>query len=121
MEADAPCSVGLVGDGDEVAAIGHIEEVFGITLDDRDAPRWVTAGDVYASLLETLPPDRATDAATWNRFAQALARETGIDPALVSKDSPLLLEDQGFWAGFKEPWGFVAFLWGALLLLVIVL
>lgn len=119
MEAEPPCCVGLAGDGDEIAAIEHVEEVFGVTLDDQDAPQWHTAGDVFASLLKTLPPDAATDLKTWERFADALAWETGIDPCLITKNSPLLLPDKGFWGALKEAWVGVAFLWLALLVALV--
>jgi hypothetical protein len=104
MEGEPPCCVGLVGDGDDIAAIENVEEAFGVTLDDQDAPLWSTAGDVFASLLKALPPDAATDVATWERFARALASETGIDPSVITKNSPLLLPDKGFWGGFREIW-----------------
>jgi hypothetical protein len=117
MEAEPPYCVGLAGDGDEIAAIEYVEELFGVTLDDQDAPQWRTAGDVFSSLLKALPTDAAIDPATWEVFAQALAFETGIDPCLITKNSPLLLPDKGFWGGFNEIWVGVAFLWLALLLL----
>ena len=111
MEAGPPRSVGLVGDGDEIAAIEHVEKVFGVILDDRDAPSWRTAGDVFASLLNALPPHAAVEVATWTRFAEALALETGIDPSLITRDSPLLLPDKGIWGGVKEGCLAVAILW----------
>lgn len=120
MEAEPPSCVGLAGDGDEVAAIEHVEEVFGVTLDDQDAPQWKTAGDVFASLLKALPPGAASDVTTWERFAKALAWETGVDPSQITEGSPLLLPDKGFWTGFKEIWVGVAFLWLALLFAAIV-
>ena len=103
------CSVGLVGDGDEVAAIEDVEGEFGVALDKRDAALWLTAGDVFASLLKALPSDAATDSAAWERFGRSLCRETGMNPFLFSKNSPLLLPDRGFWAGFGEAW--VGYFW----------
>lgn len=114
---EEPCyNVGLGGDGDEVAAIEDVEEEFGVTLDDRDAPQWLTAGDVFASLLKVLPSNASTDPATWERFAEALSGQTGIDPSLITKSSPLLLPDKGFWGGFKEIWSGCVLVWAALLL-----
>ena len=102
MEAEPPYCVGLAGDGDEIAAIEHVEEVFGVAFDDQEARQWRTAGDVFASLLKALPPDAATDPGTWEGFAKALADETGIDPCLITKNSPLLLPDKGFWGASKR-------------------
>jgi hypothetical protein len=118
MKEESCHSVGLGGDGDEVAAIEEVEKEFGVTLDDRDAPQWHTAGDVFSSLLKALPPEATPDPATWERFAKALARETGIDPRLITKNSPLLAPDIGFWGGVKEGCGCVVWLWLALLLVV---
>jgi hypothetical protein len=83
-------SVGLGGDGDEVAAIEEVEQTFGVRLDDADAPAWETAGDVFASLLKALPEDHASEAELWPRFAHAISRETGVDPATLVRESPLL-------------------------------
>jgi hypothetical protein len=116
---EAPCqSVELVGDGDEIAAIEEVEREFGVALPDEDAPHWRTAGDLFASLLEALPPEAAADPATWERFARALCWETGVDPLLISEASPLLLPDRGFWAGLKQ--GCVSYLWCLLVFLVLV-
>lgn len=93
MTATAPASVGLGGDGDEIAAIEAVERAFAVRLDDADAPGWYTAGDVYASLLRKLGSDAAAAPGNWDRFAATLARETAIDPALIEPDSPLLCEN----------------------------
>ena len=90
MESIAPTSVGLVGDGDEVAAIREVERAFGVKLDFDDAPKWLTAGDVFASLLPTLPPDEAEKPKTWDRFAEAIASETGVDPKKIVPGSTLI-------------------------------
>jgi hypothetical protein len=120
MEAGPPRSVGLVGDGDEIAAIEHVEEVFGVILDNQDGPSWRTAGDVFASLVNALPSGAAGDMTTWARFAEALAFETGIDPSTITRDSPLLLPDKGLWGGIKEGCLAVAVLWLLLLVAAIV-
>ncbi|MFL6843842.1 MAG: hypothetical protein ACJ8ER_03045 [Allosphingosinicella sp.] len=116
MEAVPPCSVGLAGDGDEIAALEQVEEVFGVALDDRDAAQWHTAGDVFASLLKALPPDAATSPETWPKFAEALTNETGIDPGLVTRDSPLLLAPKGFWGELKDAAVIVVMFWAVVLL-----
>jgi hypothetical protein len=119
MEAAPPCSVGFVGDGDDIAALENVEEAFGVTLDDQDAAAWRTAGDVFASLLKVLPPDASGDATIWERFTAALALETGISPQRITPDSPLLLPDKGIWGHVKEALFIVALLWLAVLLLVV--
>jgi hypothetical protein len=109
----------LVGDGDEGAALEEVEREFGVTLPDEDAPGWHTAGDLFASLIETLPSELAADPATWQRFVQALCRETGADSRLISRTSPLFLPDPGFWAGLKE--GCVVYLWCLLAFILVFL
>lgn len=83
-------SVGLGGDGDEWAAVGRIEAAFGVTLDVRDAPGWLTAGDLYASLLAVLPSGQRDGDATWLRFAASLSAETGVDAGRVAPVTRLL-------------------------------
>lgn len=92
MDQHQPVSVGLGTDGDEIAAIDEVEAVFAVTLDYADAPNWQTAGDVFRSLLNVLPTDIANAPDTWDRFATALTHETGVDPATITPDSPLLDE-----------------------------
>ena len=87
-----PYSVGLAGDGDEVAAIEDVERVFGVKLDTRDAPRWRTAGDVFRSLRNA----GATDP-DWGLFAEVLAGQTGIESRLLTPESPLLLPASSLW------------------------
>lgn len=90
MALPFPKSVGLIGDGDEIAAIRDIEEAFGVTLDYGDAGTWRTAGDIYASLCRTLPLAGTGESDNWGRFRAALARETGMNPAEIEEASPLL-------------------------------
>lgn len=92
MDQHKPASVGLGGDGDEIAAIDEVEATFGVTLDYADAPTWQTAGDVFRSLQNSLSAEVANAPDTWDRFAAALTHETGIDPATITPDSPLLDE-----------------------------
>ncbi|HWA50204.1 MAG TPA: hypothetical protein VG742_18180 [Dongiaceae bacterium] len=85
-------SVGLGGDGDEVDAIRNVEAVFRVKLDDSEAPNWFTAGDIYHSLRKVLPADEIEKPDLWDRFAAALAKETGVDPKAIRPESPLLSE-----------------------------
>jgi hypothetical protein len=97
MNAQSSQSVGLGGDGDEVAAIQDVEAAFGVRLDYGDAPNWRTAGDVYRSLLRALPADEAARPDLWDRFAEALARETGVDPKSIQAESTLLAPESPLW------------------------
>jgi hypothetical protein len=59
------------------------------------------------------------DVAIWERFAAALAEETGINPQQITPDSPLMLPDKGTWGHVKEALFIVALLWLGVLLLVV--
>lgn len=107
MENIAPTSVGLGGDGDEVAAVREVERTFGVKLNYDDASMWVTAGDVFSALLRSLPPGEREKPDTWDRFAKAIASETGVEPAKIAPDSPLL-------STTRVPWWVVAVMVGAL-------
>lgn len=96
--APAPASVGLGGDGDEIAAIDEVEAEFGVTLNYADAPQWHTAGDIFRSLLVQLPAEQAGDPETWHRFVRALTDVTGIDPEAITPNSPLIDQTQ-IWRG----------------------
>ena len=87
-------SVGLGGDGDEIAAIADVERAFGVRLDYADAAHWVTAGDVFASLQRALPAEQRNKQDVWDRFAEALSGETGVDPNDIARDSPLLSQSR---------------------------
>lgn len=89
---DTVTSVGLVGDGDEISAIDDVESAFNIKFDYDDAPSWVTAGDLFASLKRKLSAEEVADTGLWDRFAFALSQETGIDPMSLKPESPLILE-----------------------------
>lgn len=106
-------SVGLGGDGDEVAAIQDVEDAFGISLDYRDAPNWLTAGDVFASVKGQLSPEVAAEPDMWVRFSKILTQQSGIDPASIEPDSPLLLPHSRLWARVADVsaivWGCAAF------------
>jgi hypothetical protein len=85
-----PTSLGLWGDGDEIAAISEVEQHFGVRLDYSDAINWVTAGDVFSALKRALPLDQADAASTWSDFARAIAIETGVDPERIEPQTRLL-------------------------------
>jgi hypothetical protein len=91
-----PQNVGLGGDGDEIAAIREVEEEFDVTLDYSDAHNWATVADVYAALLDQLSVEEAVQPGVWNRFSEAICRETGISPSSISLESGLIAED-GMW------------------------
>ena len=97
MTAKTPASVGLGGDGDEIAAIDDVESAFGIKLDYSDAPQWLTAGDVFDSLRRALPADKRDTSDLWERFSVAICGVTGADPKTIVRGSPLLSESR-FWA-----------------------
>jgi hypothetical protein len=97
MNAPPSASVGLGGDGDEIAAIYDVERAFGVTLDKADAPHWYTAGDVFYSLRRALPAEAGNDGELWTRFTQALTQQTGVDPRTIERESPLLTQTR-FWA-----------------------
>jgi hypothetical protein len=90
VAANPAKSVGLGGDGDEIAAINDVERTFGVKLDYADAPRWFAAGDVFKSLRKSLPIEERDSSDLWERFAVALCGETGVNPNDIDQDSPLL-------------------------------
>ncbi|MGZ8999299.1 MAG: hypothetical protein ACXW2T_10650 [Allosphingosinicella sp.] len=83
-------TIGLGGDGDEVGAIVAVEKYFGISLNYENSPDWVTAGDVFGSLLKVLPPDRGMSDDLWPQFTRILCEETGTDPTRVAPETLLL-------------------------------
>ncbi len=89
-------NVGLGGDGDEIAALRDVEEAFGVALDYSTANEWTTVGDVWEALLEQLPDGASERPETWNRFKEALCRETGMDPKRIALESGLIAEN-GLW------------------------
>jgi hypothetical protein len=90
-------SLGLGGDGDEINAIRDVERAFGVVLDYDDAPTWIAAGEVFESVRRALPPSARDDAGLWPRFAEAIARETGVDPARVAPGTVLLAPASRRW------------------------
>lgn len=98
---NTPASVGLGGDGDELAAIDDVERAFGIKFDYSDAPQWRTAGDVFDSLRKALPADELDTSNLWERFAAAICGVTGVDPTTIERRSPLLL-DSRFWSRLAD-------------------
>jgi hypothetical protein len=89
-------SVGLGGDGDEIVAIEDVERVFSVKLDKTGATQWLTAGDVFVALCKALPADIQHDDGLWSRFTAVLTDQTGVDPKVIEKDSPLLSQSR-FW------------------------
>lgn len=87
-----PQSLGLGGDGDEIAAITEVERCFGVRLDYSESQSWKTAGDVFAALQRALPAELAAADDTWARFAKAISLETGVDHSRVTHETSLLGE-----------------------------
>lgn len=85
-------SLGLGGDGDEIAAIAEVERCFCVRLDYSDSQSWETAGDVFAALQRALPAEQAAAHDTWTRFAKAISSETGVDHSRVTHETSLLGE-----------------------------
>jgi hypothetical protein len=94
VAANPAKSVGLGGDGDEIAAINDVERAFGVKLDYADASSWFTAGDVFRSLRKALPTEQRDSPDLWKRFAAALCGETGVNPNDIDQDSPLLSQSR---------------------------
>ncbi len=89
-ENHPPRSLGLGGDGDEIAAINEVERCFRVRLDYSNSQSWTTAGDVFSALQHALPAELATAHDTWARFAEAISWETGVDPLRVTHETLLL-------------------------------
>lgn len=89
-ENHPPLSLGLGGDGDEMAAITEVERCFGIRLDYSDSRNWTAVGDVFAALQRALPADQAAAHDTWARFAAAISMETGVDASRITHETLLL-------------------------------
>lgn len=85
-----PISLGLGGDGDEIAAIGEVEQRFNVQLDYSDARDWKTVGDIFEALKRVLPIDQRGLDETWNTYVQAICEETGVDPRRVDTETLLL-------------------------------
>ena len=59
---NAVTSVGLAGDGDEISAIYDVQNAFNIKFDYDEAPNWITAGDLFASLKNKLSEKELAEA-----------------------------------------------------------
>ena len=114
-EVQAPVSIGLGGDGDEICAIKNVEGAFDIRFSADEAEGWLTAGDVFASLLLARPALSDAPDEAWRRLAEALTGTTGVDPYLISQDSPLLAPSPNW--GDATTW--IARLWFAMALLAV--
>ncbi len=96
FDSYATVVLGLGGDGDEIAAIEEVETAFGVRLDDSDAGNWSTVGDIHTALMRALSPEEAAKPDVWARFAEAISRETGVDPTRIGPDTDLLLASGGW-------------------------
>lgn len=120
MNGNSPISIGLAGDGDEVDAIENVERAFAIKLNDNDALSWEAAGDVFISLQKVLPTSELSSQTLWERFAEALALETGVDAKKIGRNSPLLLPTSVSWKIALVRVGIVTVLVFSLLFLIAV-
>ncbi len=85
-----PASVGLAGDGDEVAAIEEAFARFGVPVSIDGAGNWITVGDVWSSLLR-IKPLVIKQPNAFQRFCASLCDETGVDPTGINESSRLLI------------------------------
>lgn len=90
LQNHPPHSLGLGGDGDELAAIGEVERRFGVQLDYSNSQSWTKVGDVFAALQQALPAERVGAHDAWADFAAAISFETGVDPSRVTHETLLL-------------------------------
>ena len=96
-DIEPPTSLGLRGDGDEIAAIRDVECRFDVELDYADASNWRTVGDVFQALRKTLPKNEAEDGEIWATFVEAISAETGVDPTKVEAETLLLGSGRFSW------------------------
>jgi hypothetical protein len=82
--------LGLLGDLDEVAALRHVEQEFGIGIYPTATEHCVTAGDLFDVVRAALPPSASDDVTIWERFCRALCHETGDRPDLVRRGTLLI-------------------------------
>ncbi len=90
-------TLGLGGDGDEIAAITEVEQQFGVRLDYSIAREWRTAGDVFSALQNARTSESPDTEAMWRKFAEAISRETGVDPGRVAACTLLLGKPFPYW------------------------
>ena len=83
-------TIGFGGDGDQVDAFFALEKHFGVSIDDRDCRRWLTAGDVFAALVRALPEYEREREGLWPAFAAIMCDETGADASRVRPDTLLI-------------------------------
>ena len=87
-----PCltHLGLLGDGDEVAALRHVEKEFGLRIYPGKTEHCFTCGDLFDVVVAAMPPSAPGDATIWERFCRALCLETGDRPDLVRRETILI-------------------------------
>jgi hypothetical protein len=83
-------TIGFGGDGDQVDAFLALERHFGVDIDDTDAARWRTAGDVFDALLEAMPAEQRLRQENWPEFAATMCEETGADANRLGRKTLLL-------------------------------
>ena len=95
--AEPPLTIGLWGDGDEIAAIRFAEERLKTKLDYSEAQGWFTVGDLFESFCRANPALLGSRVA-WRRLCVALCQETGVSPRLVRADTALIQR----WSMWKQ-------------------
>ena len=71
-------NIGMVGDGDDVAAIEEIEKDFGVSFDRDGLERIRTLGDLF-DILIGMRPDLDRDE-SWQRYTEASRSSAGRTP-----------------------------------------
>jgi hypothetical protein len=81
-------TIGLWGDGDELAAVADAERRLGFRLPIEDAPQWFTVGDVYRSIQKRNP--EFASKVTWRKLCVGLCLGKGADPRRVTPTTTLI-------------------------------
>jgi hypothetical protein len=97
---NSPTSVGLGGDGDEIAAIDDVERAFGVKLDNGTL-HVGSQRETYSLPSKSLPAEERDRPDVWKRFAVALCGQTGVNPDYIEPGSPLL-SDSRLWARLAD-------------------
>ena len=81
--------LGLWGDGDEVDAINEAFRAINLKVPVKDAPNWVTVGDLWQSVTR-VAPELANSQQSWDDFRRGLSINTYVDWTQVSAETKLL-------------------------------
>lgn len=78
-------SLGLGGDGDEIEVVEAVERAFAVRFDQSDADRWITVGDLFASLLERRSLSMGDGHDLWLEFVRVLGEGVALDAGEVGR------------------------------------